>query len=600
MKARFHATLDEIDARRVERVAARRQSVRRSRIPRRPRTQRRASSRRRAGSRITSVSTTASGWSPPRRSISKAIRTANSFSTGPGPARTRDTGFRTIRNSFALCRIRRSPDRGCWSIAAATRPRFARCSIATIRGEARRLGLSSAHLNFAAAADVEAFEDDAWLPRFDWQFHWRNEGWRDFDEFLAALNHKKRKNIRQERARVARAGVTCEIRHGDEIDDREWRALHGFYLADVRRQRQFPGVDARFLPPSRPNDAAPRARRAVPPRRTPDRRRAVVAQLDDAVRTLLGQRGRSRRPPLRSVLLPGHRLLPARRPPVASSPARRASTSSRADSCRRERIRFTGSRMRVSAARSPMRSHANAACCEDYGEELLEHSPYRCSDPHPVPGPARCRTNFRRSTKRCASRIGLLAAGGDLSPERLLAAYRRGIFPWYSRGQPILWWSPDPRTVFATDRMHVPRRLARSLRTCDVDDPRGQRVRRGRARLRRAAHCASAARGSTRRCARPISDCTSSVTRIRSRRGMAMRSSAASMASRSDACSSANRCSARPRTARRSHCSRWRGALRQWDFPLLDAQVASPHLFTLGAIEIERAEFCARVRSFAT
>ena len=42
---------------------------------------------------------------------------------------------------------------------------------------------------------------------------------------------------------------------------------------------------------------------------------------------------------------------------------------------------------------------------------------------------------------------GLLAAGGDLSPPRLLAAYRRGIFPWYSRGQPILWWCPDPRAV---------------------------------------------------------------------------------------------------------------------------------------------------------
>src|SRR5215510_1141003 len=42
---------------------------------------------------------------------------------------------------------------------------------------------------------------------------------------------------------------------------------------------------------------------------------------------------------------------------------------------------------------------------------------------------------------------GLVAAGGDLSPERLIAAYRRGIFPWYSQGQPILWWSPDPRAV---------------------------------------------------------------------------------------------------------------------------------------------------------
>ena len=58
---------------------------------------------------------------------------------------------------------------------------------------------------------------------------------------------------------------------------------------------------------------------------------------------------------------------------------------------------------------------------------------------------------------------GLLAAGGDLTAARLLSAYRCGIFPWYSPGEPILWWSPDPRCVFFTDRMHVPRRLARSL-----------------------------------------------------------------------------------------------------------------------------------------
>jgi leucyl/phenylalanyl-tRNA--protein transferase len=59
---------------------------------------------------------------------------------------------------------------------------------------------------------------------------------------------------------------------------------------------------------------------------------------------------------------------------------------------------------------------------------------------------------------------GLLAAGGDLSPERLLAAYRRGIFPWYSRGQPILWWSPDPRAVLSPREMKVSRSLAKTLR----------------------------------------------------------------------------------------------------------------------------------------
>ena len=59
---------------------------------------------------------------------------------------------------------------------------------------------------------------------------------------------------------------------------------------------------------------------------------------------------------------------------------------------------------------------------------------------------------------------GLLAAGGELSPERLLEAYRRGIFPWYSRGEPPLWWSPDPRMVLLCDELKVSRSLAKNLR----------------------------------------------------------------------------------------------------------------------------------------
>lgn len=64
---------------------------------------------------------------------------------------------------------------------------------------------------------------------------------------------------------------------------------------------------------------------------------------------------------------------------------------------------------------------------------------------------------------------GLLAAGGDLSPERLLAAYRRGIFPWYSPGQPVLWWSPDPRAVLFPEEFHRSRSLARTLRNGGFD-----------------------------------------------------------------------------------------------------------------------------------
>lgn len=59
---------------------------------------------------------------------------------------------------------------------------------------------------------------------------------------------------------------------------------------------------------------------------------------------------------------------------------------------------------------------------------------------------------------------GLLAIGGDLSRERLLSAYRKGIFPWFNPGQPVLWWSPDPRAVLFPTELHMSRRLRRKLR----------------------------------------------------------------------------------------------------------------------------------------
>jgi len=59
---------------------------------------------------------------------------------------------------------------------------------------------------------------------------------------------------------------------------------------------------------------------------------------------------------------------------------------------------------------------------------------------------------------------GLLAAGGNLSIETLLSAYRQGIFPWYERGQPILWWSPSPRAVIYPEHVHISKSLAKTLR----------------------------------------------------------------------------------------------------------------------------------------
>ena len=59
---------------------------------------------------------------------------------------------------------------------------------------------------------------------------------------------------------------------------------------------------------------------------------------------------------------------------------------------------------------------------------------------------------------------GLLAVGGDLSVPRLLLAYSSGIFPWYEDGEPILWHSPDPRTLLTVDTLHVSRRMERTLK----------------------------------------------------------------------------------------------------------------------------------------
>lgn len=148
-----------------------------------------------------------------------------------------------------LCAVPYSPVAGPRLLAgrgAAAEPLRA-AAIGAIGAEARRLGLSSAHLNFPAEADATAFAGGDWLARFDWQFHWHNQGWRDFDDFLAALAHKKRKNIRQERHRVAVAGVECTIHHGDELEDADWSALHRFYLATFDDKGNYPALTLGFF-----------------------------------------------------------------------------------------------------------------------------------------------------------------------------------------------------------------------------------------------------------------------------------------------------------------------------------------------------------------
>ncbi|MDR6936021.1 GNAT family N-acetyltransferase [Luteibacter sp. 3190] len=117
---------------------------------------------------------------------------------------------------------------------------------AALVDEADRLGLSSIHANFLADADLDAF-DDRWLARSDYQFHWHNRGYADFDAFLAALTAKKRKNIRQERARAHASGLTIEMRGGDELSDTEWRQIHALYELTFDMKGNHAALTARFF-----------------------------------------------------------------------------------------------------------------------------------------------------------------------------------------------------------------------------------------------------------------------------------------------------------------------------------------------------------------
>ncbi|MEO6518185.1 MAG: GNAT family N-acetyltransferase [Pseudoxanthomonas sp.] len=108
-------------------------------------------------------------------------------------------------------------------------------------------GASSAHINFHADSEESVFGAQ-WLPRMDIQYHWRNAaGWRDFDGFLGAFDHKHRKNIRQERAKVARAGIVFRVVHGDEASDEDLATMFAFYLLTFRDYGNSPALTLEFV-----------------------------------------------------------------------------------------------------------------------------------------------------------------------------------------------------------------------------------------------------------------------------------------------------------------------------------------------------------------
>ncbi|WP_367345889.1 GNAT family N-acetyltransferase [Stenotrophomonas bentonitica] len=123
----------------------------------------------------------------------------------------------------------------------------AKALVDALRGEVGRMGWSSAHVNFHRADDDAAFGPE-WLLREDIQFQWHNPGdWTDFGGFLAAMDHKHRKNIRQERAKLARTGVTYRIVHGDEASAADLQAMHQFYLQTFSEYGNAPALTLPFL-----------------------------------------------------------------------------------------------------------------------------------------------------------------------------------------------------------------------------------------------------------------------------------------------------------------------------------------------------------------
>ena len=190
---------------------------------------------------------------------------------------------------------------------------------------------------------------------------------------------------------------------------------------------------------------------------------------------------------------------------------------------------------------------------------------------------------------------GLLAVGGDLSPTRLLNAYRHGIFPWYSNGQPILWWSPDPRVVFRTEAFELSSRFRRSLRNStwvlradtafgEVINACAQSPRDGQdgtwitpemkaayVELHRLGHSHSVEVFDGQRLVGGIYGVA--IGRMFFGESMFSGESGGSKVALAG-------------LARR---------LSEWGWPLIDAQLENPHLMSLGAVRMPRRDFIAQV-----
>jgi leucyl/phenylalanyl-tRNA--protein transferase len=191
---------------------------------------------------------------------------------------------------------------------------------------------------------------------------------------------------------------------------------------------------------------------------------------------------------------------------------------------------------------------------------------------------------------------GLLAVGGDLSHERLLLAYRHGIFPWYSAGEPILWWSPDPRMILLPKELHVSQRLRRTIRqgvfrvTLDTAFPE---VIHACARVPRkhekgtwiTAAMTHAYIGLHHEGYAHSVECWRGNSLVGGLYGLSL-----------GACFFGESMFSRESNASKVAIATLAAQLEQWGIDLIDCQVANPHLFRLGGREIPRDAYLVLLR----
>lgn len=196
---------------------------------------------------------------------------------------------------------------------------------------------------------------------------------------------------------------------------------------------------------------------------------------------------------------------------------------------------------------------------------------------------------------------GLLAVGGDLSIERLVLAYRMGIFPWYAKGDPILWWSPDPRLVLYPDALHISRSLMKTLKhrcfavTLDRDFARVIEA------------CAAAPREKQRGtwitadmmdayCRLHEAGFAHSVEIWDQKKELAGGLYGVSLGK----CFFGESMFSRKNNASKVGLATLVQLLKKWDFTLIDCQVTTQHLVRLGATEIPRKRFLAELAQALT